>query len=240
MLANKQRFAELSEQTKAGTVELVRRVAGEERQIVIEKLGHYPLLLTASRTVDDALAQWRGAAIYISSAAGLLLVVIAAIVVLGIRQLKGYESLVKARIEADQRIQLDATIDNMTQGLLMFDASERIVVCNRRYIEMYGLSPEVVKPGCSFRDLIAHRKETGSFAGDIDQYHREVREALAGKIASSRTIQTGDSRSIRIVDQPMINGGWVATHEDITEQLRSRKELERVQTSSIPSSRMCP
>jgi len=230
----------LSEQTKAGTVELVRRVAGEERQIVIEKLGHYPLLLTASRTVDDALAQWRGAAIYISSAAGLLLVVIAAIVVLGIRQLKSYETLVKARIEADQRIQLDATIDNMTQGLLMFDASERIVVCNRRYIEMYGLSPEVVKPGCSFRDLIAHRKETGSFAGDIDQYHREVLEALAGKIASSRTIQTGDSRSIRIVDQPMINGGWVATHEDITEQLRSRKELERVQTSSIPSSRMCP
>src|SRR5262249_26806929 len=60
VLANKQRFAELSEQTKAGTVELVRPVAGEERQIVIEKLGHYPLLLTASRTIDDALAQWRG------------------------------------------------------------------------------------------------------------------------------------------------------------------------------------
>src|SRR5215468_120537 len=94
VLANKQRFAELSEQTKAGTVELVRPVAGEKRQIVIEKLGHYPLLLTASRTVDDALAQWRGAAIYISSAAGLLLIVIAAIVVLGIRQLKSYETLV--------------------------------------------------------------------------------------------------------------------------------------------------
>ena len=112
----------------------------------------------------------------------------------------------------------------------MFDASERIVICNRRYIEMYGLSSEVVKPGCSFHDLIAHRKETGSFKGDIEQYHREVRAGLAGQTASSRTIQTSDGRSIRIVDKPMINGGWVATHEDITEQLRSRKELERMQT----------
>jgi diguanylate cyclase (GGDEF)-like protein/PAS domain S-box-containing protein len=224
MLANKQRFAELTEQTKAGTVELVRPVGGEERQIAIEKLAHYPFLLTASRTVEDALAEWRSAAIYIVGAAGLLLIVIAVIVVLGIRQLKSYEVLVKTRIEADQRIQLDAAIDNMTQGLLMFDASERIVVCNRRYIEMYGLSPEVVKPGCSFHDLIAHRKETGSFKGDIEQYHREVRAGLAGKTTSSR------SRSIRIVDKPMINGGWVATHEDITEQLRSGKELERMQT----------
>jgi diguanylate cyclase (GGDEF)-like protein/PAS domain S-box-containing protein len=230
VLANKQRVAELAERAKAGTVERVSRATGEERQVVAERLAHYPFILTASRTVDDALAEWRSAAIYIAGAAGLLLIVIAVIVVLGIRQIKSYEILMKTRIEADQRIQLDAAIDNMTQGLLMFDASERIVVCNRRYIEMYGLSPEVVKPGCSFHDLIAHRKETGSFKGDIDQYHREVRQGLAGNIASSRTIQTSDGRSIRIVDQPMINGGWVATHEDITEQLRSRIELERMQT----------
>ena len=46
----------------------------------------------------------------------------------------------------------------MTQGLLLFDSSQRLVICNQRYIEMYGLSADVVKPGCSFRDVIAHRK----------------------------------------------------------------------------------
>jgi len=51
---------------------------------------------------------------------------------------------------------------------MMYDSSERLIVCNQRYIEMYGLSPEVAKPGCSFREIIAYRKETGSFKGDID------------------------------------------------------------------------
>ena len=107
------------------------------------------------------------------------MLVIGAIVLLSIRQISNYEALVKARAESDQRIALDAAINDMSQGLLMFDASERIVVCNRRYIEMYGLSPDVVKPGLAFRDLLAHRQERGTFTGDIDQYHRELRAGLA-------------------------------------------------------------
>ena len=57
-------------------------------------------------------------------------------------------------------------IDHMTQGLCMFDASERIVVYNRRYLEMYKLSPEVVKQGCLLRDLLRHRKEVGLLEAD--------------------------------------------------------------------------
>jgi PAS domain-containing protein len=58
----------------------------------------------------------------------------------------------------------------MTQGLLMFDSSQRLVVCNQRYIEMFGLSPEVAKPGCSLHDLITHRKQTGSLKESVDEH----------------------------------------------------------------------
>ena len=68
------------------------------------------------------------------------------------------------------------TIVKNEKGLLMFDASERIVVCNRRYIEMYKLSPDVVKPGLAFRDLMSHRKERGTFSGSFDQTRRELRD----------------------------------------------------------------
>jgi PAS domain-containing protein len=78
-----------------------------------------------------------------------------------------------------QKMLLDEAINNMSSGLIMFDASERIVVCNRRYIEMYGLSPEIVKPGCTLHALMSHRKDSGSFSGDIDRYCRELRECLA-------------------------------------------------------------
>ena len=91
------------------------------------------------------------------------------------------------QLETLEKQRLDIAVNNMTQGLLLFDASERLVVCNQRYIEMYGLSPDVVKPGCSFRELIAHRKQTGSLRGDVDEYCAIVpAQHGAGKIIADR------------------------------------------------------
>ena len=129
------------------------------------------------------------------------------------------------QLEALEKHWLDIALDNMTQGLLMFDASERIVVCNQRYIEMYGLSPDVVKPGCSFRDLIAHRKQTGSFKGDVEEYCSSVLRDLARGEVIRFVVKTGDGRSIQLVNQMLAAGGWVATHEDITERARSDERI---------------
>src|SRR5258708_36712239 len=104
----------------------------------------------------------------------------------------------------------------MTQGLLQFDAAERMVVCNRRYIEMYGLSPEVVKPGCSFRDLIAHRKETGSFAGDVEEYCSSIlRNNALGK-ASRLNVVSATGRPTEILNKPLQTAGWAADASDST------------------------
>jgi diguanylate cyclase (GGDEF)-like protein len=124
------------------------------------------------------------------------------------------------QLEALEKQRLDIALDNMTQGLLMFDASERLVVCNQRYIEIYGLSPDVVKPGCSFRELIAHRKQTGSFQGDVDEYYSSTLRDIARDEVTQSILHNPDGHSIRIVNQMLANGGWVATHEDITERAR--------------------
>ena len=72
-----------------------------------------------------------------------------------------------------QNLRFDAAINNMSQGLTMFDRSGRLVLCNRRYIEMYGLSPDVVRPGCTVRQLVDHRVARGSLAlADADKYIR--------------------------------------------------------------------
>ena len=124
-----------------------------------------------------------------------------------------------------QNTRFDVAINNMTQGLLLYDSSERLIVCNRRYLEMYGLSPDVVKPGLGFRDLIAHRKETGSFKGDVDDFCTSVlRNVTLGKITRN-VVDTGDGRSIQIVNQPLLSGGWVTTHEDITERKRAEERI---------------
>jgi diguanylate cyclase (GGDEF)-like protein/PAS domain S-box-containing protein len=125
----------------------------------------------------------------------------------------------------------DAALNNMSQGLLLFDTNKCIAVVNRKYIEMYGLSPDVVKPGCSLLDLIRHRKETGSFRGDVEQYCGEIISSIAQGKTASYTIEIPGGRSVQIVNQPLADGRWVATHEDITERqdlLRAHTEAERL------------
>jgi diguanylate cyclase (GGDEF)-like protein len=125
------------------------------------------------------------------------------------------------QMETLEKQRLDIALDNMTQGLLLFDASERLVVCNQRYIEIYGLSLDVVKPGCSFRDLVAHRKLNGSFGGDVEEYCSSTLRDIAQGAVTRTVVQTGNGRSIQVVNQMLAIGGWVATHEDITERARS-------------------
>src|SRR5450432_1076045 len=111
----------------------------------------------------------------------------------------------------------------MVQGLLLFDASQRLVVCNQRYIEMYGLSAEVIKPGCTFHDILAHRKATGSFVGDVDEYCLRVMRDIG--LRRALIIDTPDGRTIQIVNEPLADGGWVATHEDISERKRADERI---------------
>jgi len=127
-------------------------------------------------------------------------------------------------LAALERLRLDIALNNMTQGLLLFDSETRIIVCNRRYIEMYGLSSDVVKPGCTLNELIAHRIETGSFKGNVDGYGATVLRNLASGQVSQITVETGHGRWMQIVNTPLPSGGWIATHEDVTEVRRAEAE----------------
>ena len=88
------------------------------------------------------------------------------------------------QILALEKHRLDSAMNNMSQGLIMFDSADRIVVCNDLYIEMYGLSREIVKPGCSLLELLQYRAEADNFLHrDPEQYRAEVVAELAlGKV----------------------------------------------------------
>jgi len=116
----------------------------------------------------------------------------------------------------------------MTQALLLFDSSERLVISNNRYLEMFGLSSDIVKPGRRFRDLVQHRKITGSFSGDVDEYCGAIREARNAGQVSHYTTVIPDGRWMQVINQPLADGGWVSTIEDITEQRRSEERTLRL------------
>jgi diguanylate cyclase (GGDEF)-like protein len=131
----------------------------------------------------------------------------------------------KAQIGKDQQLLLDTVLNNMSQGVLMFDPGTRMVFCNQRYIEMYHLSPEIVKPGCTLRDLLDHRAAVGTFAGDPESYIAKVLADVAEARTANDVVKSGDGRVFSIVNKPMAGGGWLATHEDITERQRAEERI---------------
>jgi diguanylate cyclase (GGDEF)-like protein/PAS domain S-box-containing protein len=125
-----------------------------------------------------------------------------------------------------QSLQLDVALNNMSQGLVMFDSAERVVLCNQRYIELSGLSPEFVRPGRTLREILQLRKAQGSFSRDVEEYRRELLEDIASGNTKSVVNVTSAGRWYRVVNVPMAEGGWVATHEDITEQVVAKSVIE--------------
>lgn len=128
-------------------------------------------------------------------------------------------------MRADNGALLSITLNNMTQGVVMFDANERLVVCNDRYIEMYGLSPDVVKPGATLYDVIENRRVTGSLDIDSRKYRADILNAVTQGQSTSRIIETPDGRAISVVNRA-IKGGrfWIGTHDDITERIHAERK----------------
>jgi diguanylate cyclase (GGDEF)-like protein len=120
---------------------------------------------------------------------------------------------------------LRTVLNNMSQGVLMFDSETRLIFCNNRYIELYELSPEIVKPGCLLRDLLRHRTELGTFSGDADEYVARLTAGIAEGKTFSHIVNLPDGRAFSVVNKPILGGGWLATHEDVTERQRSEERI---------------
>jgi diguanylate cyclase (GGDEF)-like protein len=127
-----------------------------------------------------------------------------------------------------QNVRFDAAVNNMSQALLMFDSSARLAIINRRYYEMYGLSPEIVKPGCTSQDLLKYRVQNGTFSGDPEQYAKSLVSTMVQGKACERITELPDGRTIALVHTPMSGGGWVTTHEDITQRRRAEAKISHM------------
>jgi diguanylate cyclase (GGDEF)-like protein len=126
---------------------------------------------------------------------------------------------------AAERRQLRTAVDNIPQGLVLYDASATIVVCNKPYVEMFGLSPDIAKQGCTMQRLIQHRKETGSFDGDVEAFCAAIIRNVELGQGTRQLTEAPGGRAIEIVNKPLKSGGWVATIEDITARKRAEEKI---------------
>ncbi len=136
------------------------------------------------------------------------------------------------RVLLEQRaenLRFHTAIDNISQGLCFFDGSQRLIVCNRRYAEMYRLTLDLVRPGTTLGEIVDHRFNSGCFPDMTPaDYLTWQRSISISKKASDTVLTLKDGRTFAIRHEPMPDGGWVATHEDITERRRAVAQIERM------------
>ena len=194
------------------------------RLVSVRPLREFPLVINVSTSRGAILSDWRGRAMWL--VIGAMAAVSCVVLLLRAFGLQ-YDRLAAQNAELETaRVRFDAVLDNMSQGLTLFDADQRLMVCNRRFAEMYKLTPDQLPPGTSFADVIKYRIARGTFlAMKPADYMGRAKNLVETTDSFELVNELSDGRSVLLHSQPMGGGGWVSTHEDITERRRAEAAL---------------
>jgi diguanylate cyclase (GGDEF)-like protein len=204
-------------QSGSGVVRWRDKIDGSDRLIAAAHLAGFPVLLTTSTTVSAALAGWWTEALFLI---GLTIVLVVAI---------GGTGAVVVQYFRKQSIQLDATLNNQSQGVCMHDAHQRLIVCNDRYAEMFHLPGELTRPGTTLRQIFDHQISQGLYPdGSADGHVRGLMAIVTANRPASIVSELSDGRAVVVVFRPVPGGGFVMTVEDITEQRHAEKRIAHI------------
>ncbi|MFH6785177.1 MULTISPECIES: bifunctional diguanylate cyclase/phosphodiesterase [Methylobacterium] len=219
-----------------GVMRTTSPIDGQDRIAGARALARFPLILSVSRTTEASLADWRRQAWVIGVAAFLLDLGLAGLVLLGLRQSRAQARLAEAeaaRAAAEvrergerelsaQHAQFGIALDHMTQGLCLFDGDDRLIVMNARYAQMHAVPDALRRRGTTIAALLAHLGADGTPAEPLAAACTRIG---AGRVPESVTCDLADGRAIAVVHVPIPGGGWICTHEDVTERRRSEARI---------------
>ncbi|HEY2137780.1 MAG TPA: EAL domain-containing protein [Xanthobacteraceae bacterium] len=130
----------------------------------------------------------------------------------------------KASLE-QTNLRFDTALDHMPHGLCMFDREKRLLVSNRRYSELYGLTSDKTRPGTTLRAILEARVAAGSAPADVEGYI-DTRLAEVSRSEPLYVVnELRDGRFFAVTHQPMLDGGWVAIHQEITAQKKAESQI---------------
>ncbi len=200
------------------------RWAGASLLLTLAIVSHHFTAMGAVTLIPDPTLVFEG--INISPTVLSFLLAGVAVVMLGVSlSVASMDRRAKSALNR-QKMLLDTALENMSQGLCMFDAEGRILLFNERYTTITGRTDLQLR-GRSLLDVLQQLKAVGRWEGEPEElFAKLIADAQSGQ-GATRVIQQ-HGRSIRIVNQPMKSGGWVATFEDITEWERAQAQISHM------------
>jgi diguanylate cyclase (GGDEF)-like protein len=232
--------------TNTVVVRKISEVDGRERLIAATSLVHYPLVVNVMDTISAILAEWRKQATYLIGAAVTVEIVLTAVGVLMLRQLRSHRMLNEARAanaeaEAEllvahereradretriQNVRFAAALSNMSQALCLFDADDCLVVANGRLAEMFGLPAESIAPGMSIDELGSTAELSSLTPVDRKTMRDSLQQLKSANVRAARVRELADGRTLAVNFVPVEDNGWLVTLEDITEQQVAKAQI---------------
>jgi diguanylate cyclase (GGDEF)-like protein len=210
-------FAQLK-RAPVGSIEMTSSTDGVRRLNSYEQGHTYPLVVAVALNMTELLAPWRQSAIHRLAETS---IIVAFILLMGAFVWRATRTLAANSLKLGEvNARFGAALSNMTQGLCLFDAHRNLVISNNRFREMYDLPRDLVMPGTPLSALLNYQDQQG-VKGDstVDEQVEQI------PTMAHQNVSTADGRVISIRRIPVENGGWVATHEDITERRRAEAEI---------------
>ncbi len=197
---------------------------GRKRLIAYRVVGEYPLISVvgvAEQEIFKRILQTRRT--YYNAGIGLTILIVVAIGFGLIREAK----LAHAKAALEQtNLWFHSALEHMSQGLAMFDAQQRLIICNQQYPKIYRLASEQVRQGTTCDQLFGYRRTNGLFADD--EIEKARREGAPAADFAVRLKELRDGRSVLVSSRRLASGGWVETHEDVTERQRAATQIARM------------
>ncbi|HEX4892573.1 MAG TPA: EAL domain-containing protein [Hyphomicrobiaceae bacterium] len=209
----------------SGTVMIPSREAAPARIASFRKVRGYPLAVVVAADEAQPDSSWqRNRGLYVGSGVALTLASLL-MMAIGLRRTR---RLIETQCQLGEKSrQLEVTLDNITQGILMVEPTGKIGVMNSRCSELLGLPKAFsARRGATYADLIDHLEAEGEFATEPDSKlldHIRSHEAAALIPAYERTRPDGTVLEIR--NKALPDGGFVRTLTDITERRSAEAKI---------------
>jgi diguanylate cyclase (GGDEF)-like protein len=218
-------------QRREGVAQGVSAIDGDHRLFAVANLPHFPLAVVAAVATSDWYGEWLRQLEWIA----LRTVAVATLIAIGsVKLAVSVDQLSEARksaaVQAEMAIhykRFNSAMDNIVQGVALFDADMRLITCNRRYAEIYGLPAEITRPGAASAEGIFPRRRLAQFGDVSGERHTEA----DGSVATINELP--DGRLILQRKKKLAEGGWVSTHEDITARRRAEEKVREMATTDI-------
>ena len=240
--------------SSSGVSRAISPVDHQPRIAAAYRLSNYPLTVVVTQNESAAFAPWRKVAFTMTAVTSVIIALIAIATYLLVRSWKqqdrlnaAYADLIEAekirnfaeseanlqRGLAEQTTRLGAAIENMPQGICMFDGEKRLIVCNQRYADLYGLRKEQTEPGTPFESILALQSGIVNYLDDDEKYISRRLDDVSTRQSYELINRLCDGRLIAVTHRPIAGGGWIATHADVTEQI-NREESFRLLFDGSP------